>query len=1527
MAIDRKDTPIPSMQRANPPLSLNLRRGPTSTNHEASPPVTPPYRIRTKNDRASKMHRAHPTPRETYREGPTDGSQRNARGAGGNEQSPNERISHDLSFTENPRHSVVDNMLLSLNPDQPRLLSSSNAKPPQSSGSQGSSTKSLRHRGHLPSSSSASDTTNTVDNSPGRFASHFNRGRRSNSSSNFQSTLGRIDSLRPSEDHGPTRRSNALIAQRAGAVDRSSVPKSSAGRKNSKSSGSSSVDLGQMVGTAKWQNTLHQRSPSSDEHKSGVSIRAEAATAMPKANPQPMRYPSSEVAPTPTIPSGPNNRDPSPAIPARAPHPTQQATFSQHKSSHESLKTYKQKKARGDGTERSGLRTERSKSPEKAHGSQRTEAAQSPKKARGGHRAGSPTASPTKILNEPSPRLRQQVLAQKERPGFFRRVFGSSRSTTASSNDIRSSQPPSTRNSVRVESRTSFAPSHTLLVQGQTDDGLPPSAQRVHPTVAKKPSSFFRRRKKSISELESAPEPLELPPHIAANNATQQSPSLRQVMDPFLHSPSNTKTERSRIRNVGPQFADISKPSYPSQRPPLRHMSSSQRSLQDNQRTSVVPDSHASSTSRLPENLKSSPNVKSDDGQLHPPTDSFLHDNSSTEDRNADVESGRASTLNEPMTPNRTASRSPVDASYSQKYDPRLRGHRNVPTDRTETASGRSTPSAQRNVDSSVATSKVNPNYPGSHEWLTTASAAPSERRPSATGSSKGSDRVWLEPDKSEENLDRSGNVPLECTDAAAPAEQQLHGSVAPSHKVEHDAGRDECASAAAEERKDRQSESPEDGIEPTSDDFELASRVYHGDESLVDKAKAAAWLGDEGPERARVREAFMNKFEWQNMNILAALRDFCARILLKGETQQVDRLLDAFAYRWCICNANHGFKAKDVVHTICYSLLLLNTDLHMAEIEAKMTRVQFLKNTMPTIRRVVLDAAPDAFESKRASTLPPTIPWLDSPVTEQPKEATPGRGRSSTEGKRSFEGQRPVYRLSTRPSDQSPHAYSSSSVLTPLDYDIPTDDCGPLVKAPFRGKMSTWEVQVEIVLKNFYNSIRQQRLPLHMTETREPIAETAMPVNTLSAMTGSMLRRTPSMLSKAGSEHLSFRGRALEQRFATGRWTSKSRQRPRLYPASTVGSSRTSLEEQQSSMWSPAGSSTWSKYSFGRTQTSMSVDSFGSSFPEGEYQQSIGFANALSQAIIREEAGTFESAEETMRAAPLLEDESLELAGAPWAKEGILKHKHHLEAVDKKCKDRNWAENFAVIEKGCMRLFSFSMNAKSMRQKMRSQKLTGGVVGGGNWMDSAEALGQFSLRQTLASALPPPGYSKSRPHVWALSLPSGAVHLFQVGTPEIVKEFVTTANYWSARLSKEPLIGGISNIEYGWSEPVINAALLQNDAAQPATTTTGRPSLQSSIRSSLDQGSSRPKLPGDKVVVNDWMPPQQSMVASVLMEVDQLRALTTYVKNVENELQKHNELRPAMLLAVSFHSSLRTLPTYSLLEERHTLHHHLSGC
>lgn len=575
---------------------------------------------------------------------------------------------------------------------------------------------------------------------------------------------------------------------------------------------------------------------------------------------------------------------------------------------------------------------------------------------------------------------------------------------------------------------------------------------------------------------------------------------------------------------------------------------------------------------------------------------------------------------------------------------------------------------------------------------------------------------------------------------------------------------------------------------------------------------------------------------------------------------------------------------------------MLLNTDLHLADIEQKMTRSQFVKNTLTTITQAVQESVPDAFE--RPSILPDKGSVLHD-GGRAPAEAA--------QDKRSFRNSfRPPPRADTQTGDVH-------------------DECGPLVKTAFYGSMRAWEEQIELVLKTIYNSIRDDKLPLFGAEPERHL--NTMPSQSSLSVMG-MLKRSPSVLSKAPSEsQMSTRGRIADNsRNGGSRWASKSRSRPGL-GRTGFNSSRTSFDDANS-LWSPAMSSaTWSRYSLGRTQGSMSQDSFGSAVPRGDYQQSIGFANALSQAIVRDDEANGNDnvsilSADVVPATQMLDDESLELAGPPWVKEGRVMHKHHLDGVGKRAKDRNWTEVFAVIQRGQMSIFSFNA-PKSTRQKSRTRNAekVNAPVGGGNWQDNAVNLGTFNLRLTLASALPSPGYSRSRPYVWALSLPTGAVHLFQVGTPEIIKEFVNTANYWSARLSTHPLIGGISNIEYGWSDAVMNNSLVgaMNDNAsilsgggrnsRPGSRATH--ARQSSVQSvnlpssSLDHGSGgftnnsgRGKLPGDRITISEWAPPTQSMRPSNLPEAEQLEALSSYVKSIEEDLQNHNQLRSPMLLA-----------------------------
>ncbi|CAI6339083.1 unnamed protein product [Periconia digitata] len=1463
------------------------------------------------------------------------------------------RLSHDLSFADGTRDSVVDNMLMSLdqfshhpaplnNPSSSKfaddLFSSTDHNPSYLP-------RPPRQRGHTYASSHSSDYDLRLDDTASRYSDLLSRSRRSNSDHNIPSLPSRRTSLRGGI--GPPHAGHS----RSGA------------KKSSRGSNSSSMDIGHgmVIGTHRLgfghaisfdRGTKPSRS--SPVKPEEILDRSKSDRNVPLYHDYHSDF---DAAPEPTIPAGPRRHQemaapapPQSPVPhtAQPSYPPPQAPVPRRKGSIRSTTSYKT------------LRKKKSQpEPSMWHQAQEFVNASNlrdlpPLPTFQDPPAPSPTVATRKQANAPPPAPPQK----EKQPGFFRRVFGgglpksssqpsgSSMTSSSSRSRVEASPVPSPHRPAEIDplysqARPRTTPnsgSHHIASQLKPQTAKSPQSaismqdlqQQQPPTLAKKSSSFFRRRKKSVTEPPKVPVmPLDFQtqnkPEMLPSYFAQDSPgvsSLRTVMNPYLNGADANSQRQYETRERRPSAGmtnggERSGGFSPGYKP---HKDATVRSVtQSSHHHDGTPPSSRSNQVKAPEASADNPKFKLKMKRGHVSVaqeDTFLADSSScNEDRSGRVtpsgdtafdgsgETGRnESPASPPSVPRHARGDRSKSRSRSRSHQDRERGELRADLLSPQPSDARAAPSPSP----SQSASEIEEDH-----WVLDASPKNDKvfNQPSTSSRSK---RVWLEPTSSEENLAHSApeDLTLSVEGARPPGLHQQPSSergsptaLVTTPSVQSEGASDIFHSATSlptlqvdgRETDDHmpsitELRAPHD--QPSDADRARALSIFNGNDPSIPKAQAATVLGDVTPSSNQLRKAFMQLFDWSALNILDAMRDLCGKIVLKAETQQVDRILMSLSERWCECNPSHGFKAVDVVHTICYSVLLLNTDLHVADIDSRMTRSQFVKNTLPTVVRVCNDAVRDAAAEE---TLRPqstqfkrgSIPWAEKSEPGSPDAEETTFPTEVTE--EPFENRRARSRLSLRP----PFRSGSEGILG----ESALSEANLLIHAPYHGSMKGWESLLETVLREFYDSIRKKRLPLHGA----PVLQVHEQPSSNSLSVSGMLRRTPSVLSKAGSESTNHRGRSQNDFRSAGKsWNSKTRSRPRLYPSSTVASSRTSLDDQ--SVWSPTGSSTWSRYSYGKTGTSMSMESLGSHFAKGDYQQAIGFANALSQAIIREEGMTIASDEEFSRVAPLLEDETLELVGAPWAKEGILKHKHHLEALDKKAKDRTWNECFAVIEKGYFRLFSFSANSKSMRHKNKSR--TGGVVGGGNWMDNAEALDSFQLRQTIASALPPPGYSKTRPHVFALSLPTGAVHLFQVGTPDIVREFVSTANYWSARLSKEPLMGGVSNLEHGWGDGVINTALIRPES-KSSTYAQGhvpRPSMASSLRSSMDHGPGtvRARLPGDKVNLSDWSPPVQSMMASNLMEVDQLRALTDYVKNVEEELSLHNELRAPMLIAFS---------------------------
>lgn len=1097
-----------------------------------------------------------------------------------------------------------------------------------------------------------------------------------------------------------------------------------------------------------------------------------------------------------------------------------------------------------------------------------------------------------------------------QKPGFFRRMFGGGSSRATSTQPVQSHTPDfGDATTVTLTARTSTsnvaqARTGTRSSSKERDTSYPPIS------LNKKSSSLFRRRKKSVQE----PPPLPPPPIPAAFKVAAAEPSpvgdsLRKALDPYLDG-----DEKVAPGLPSEQQLDIPRPltqessTEDSDNPDIFHSGYTQRP--DASLGSRDLASRSSST-KPKQSLENEASVKTkmkvkkrNPAVLSPTNTSFYFDSSSRE------HSGTRTAEPEKVSP--ITDHPPDDNAICRPV------------------------SHASNAETiiAIATSTLEPNHGGRKSsvvsTVSSEKANDSHIRPSTQDrpNSKKSEHLVLKRSVEEILLDNSefSTVPESQYSTTSPPfyvatnaalSSGVHSPISPSSQYHSATSLPLQGVQADDNEPDVSSTLVDEGAEYR----ERARKIFEGDEEDVTKAEAAAWLGEKNTLSTRTLDAYLQLFDFTGINILAALRLLCGKVVLRGETQQFDRIITALSARWCACNVNHGFKAQDVVHTICYSLILLNTDLHLADIGEKMSRSAYVKNTLPTIRRVVADAAPNAFEDNTVKPVPfpprPTLPWSQSNGSVPQTPVTPN---SPTNERASLDQERSNV---SKPLSMHPPIFRQDSDGME---SFAGAGSNALVTQPWTGTMRAWEMEIENILKSFFVATKVDRLPLHGAPISEPpAAERSAFVANLNG-----LNRTNSVVSKTASDTTSFRAKPSLKSMTLGFQNKYNRSRPKLYPASTLNSSKTSFDDG-SSVWSPTHS-TFSKYSLSKTLTSASMQSFGQHFsPNAEFKHSIGFANALSQAIIREENAAMDNESGSISVpGGLLDDEALTLEGAPWAKEGLVKHKHHLETPGKRAKERGWVDCFAVISKGKLTLFAFNTSTKaaSMGRKALTKYNAGGRaasvgaprVGGGDWMENAEQLNVFLLRQTIASTLPSPGYSKTRPHVWALSLPSGAVHLFQVGTPEIAHEFMSTANYWCARLSKEPLSGGVSNVEYGWSDTVINPAFIERPFSPPVnappvslqnrqighkySTSAGsvsRPSITSSLRTSLDTGfGPRPRLPGDKMHLADWQPPTQSMMASQLMEVDQLKALTAYVSHVEAELAKHNELKGAIELAVS---------------------------
>lgn len=189
---------------------------------------------------------------------------------------------------------------------------------------------------------------------------------------------------------------------------------------------------------------------------------------------------------------------------------------------------------------------------------------------------------------------------------------------------------------------------------------------------------------------------------------------------------------------------------------------------------------------------------------------------------------------------------------------------------------------------------------------------------------------------------------------------------------------------------------------------------------------------------------------------------------------------------------------------------------------------------------------------------------------------------------------------------------------------------------------------------------------------------------------------------------------------------------------------------------------------------------------------------------------------------------------GAPYYKEGLVVLKNLLESKDLKAKHRDWKKCFVVIERSQLHVYKRNTT---------------------NIDSFVQLTGSIDLKHTLACVLPS-GYSRQRQYAFTLQQSNGAVHVFQTESANQVEEWVATCNYWAARESKEPLVGGISSMEYGWGYCLEN---------------------------------------GSSATIHEWNAPSCPVIASVLGESAQLEVFRKHIDALTSQLDQHRDIKSRM--------------------------------
>jgi SEC7 domain proteins len=654
------------------------------------------------------------------------------------------------------------------------------------------------------------------------------------------------------------------------------------------------------------------------------------------------------------------------------------------------------------------------------------------------------------------------------------------------------------------------------------------------------------------------------------------------------------------------------------------------------------------------------------------------------------------------------------------------------------------------------------------------------------------------------------------------------------------------------------------DTAEPseTTDNSEyrkIALKLFQEDFVSIEPEEYTQFLAASDEELHEIRTIYMNLFKW-DASLLKSTRMLCSKLYLRGESQEIDRILSSFTKSYISQHQTNVFCTRNFekIYIIIYSLILLNTALHNSEVtkKSKISQSDYIKNTFTTFiqqnsksssklsikQRIIIERELSNFyEDLSKNEL--NLKQCDPPQIPSPKSH---KFRQSFHKKTLGDDSNDSSTTTTTQEINSKNAELPKLSRQITNSSIWSTDSEQ--KNSQKNSLQVKRMSSATSAVSQYTAINNPTIPRtnRVGFTRALLSDqnqkfykngNTSAVSNVSTLPTKTIRNRPSMEYLRNTNERA----EMSDRYSDYKQTKASSQ---LNTILNKRASRSSIISKESHT---------SQY-----DETMSVLSF-----DTDLFNNVNFGEELQLGSEGQQLEDFNVDDFQDQY-----DLTLELQGSPYLKEGLLKLKilnndqqdissmdvssgvsssaastssssqstssrffslfsrnSNQPAIPQRIQSvgtstsllsHKFIENFVVVSKGELSLYSFDPKViKKHQQKLKKIKekqfmsefehedSVDDVVGDGNWLNNAAKIGSYNLCSTFARLEKQPANQKI---MWSLTFPkvvkkNAKRFIFEAGTKEIALEFINTCNFWASKITAIPTLEeSVSNIEYGWT-------------------------------------------------------------------------------------------------------------------------------